>query len=123
EAVRGWAVPGLRRGSRGRSGQRRRMTPPGAPRRGVELLLVVGSLLFLLVLACIGELAVRAFSRVDLLGNSRELFVAHAYGSSNGNRPDVEAIAFGKRVYTDEHGFRVPKGGVPGDAGKRDAIL
>jgi lysophospholipase L1-like esterase len=100
------------------------MTPPGGPRRrGGELLLVAGSLLFLLAIAGIGELAVRAFSTVDLLGNSHDLFAAHAYGSSNGNAPNVEASSFGKMVYTDEYGFRVPKGGVPGDAGKHEAIL
>ncbi len=95
-----------------------------ALRRGVsELLLVVGSLLCLLLIGGIAEIAVRTFSAVDLLGNSRNLFVAEAYGTSNGNAPNVEASSFGALVYTDEHGFRVPKGGVPEDAGKSAAIL
>jgi lysophospholipase L1-like esterase len=84
---------------------------------------VVGSLLFALAIAAIGEVCVRAFSAVDLLGNSKDLFVANAYGPSNGNAPNAEGSSFGMAVYTDEHGFRVPKGGVPGDAGKADAIL
>ena len=93
-------------------------------RRGVaEALLLFGSLLFVLLLGAIAEIAVRVFSSVDLLGNSKNLFVANAYGTSNGNAPDVEAISFGEPVYTDEHGFRVPKGGVGADAGKREAIL
>jgi lysophospholipase L1-like esterase len=35
----------------------------------------------------------------------------------------VEASSFGGLVYTDEHGFRVPKGGLPEDEGKSEAIL
>lgn len=93
-------------------------------RRGrAELLLLAGSLAFLLVLAGLGELAVRAFSAVDLLGNSRNLFVADAYGASTGNAPNVEGSSFGQNVYTDAHGFRIPKGGVPGDADKGAALL
>ena len=92
-------------------------------RGGAESLLVLGSLLCLLLIGGIAEIAVRTFSAVDLLGNSRNLFVAQAYGTSNGNAPNVEASSFGRLVYTDEHGFRVPKGGVPEDAGKPEAIL
>ena len=92
-------------------------------RGGAELLLVFGSLLFLALVAALGELAVRLFSDLNFLGNSRNLFVADAYGSSKGNTPNVEAVSFGGVVYTDEHGFRVPKGGLPGDAQKSDAIL
>jgi hypothetical protein len=94
-----------------------------ARRRRAELLLLLGSLLFVASLGVIGELCVRTFSGIDLLGNSKNLFVANAYGPTFGNTPNVEAISYGKTVYTDEHGFRVPKGGVPGDAGKTEAIL
>lgn len=94
-----------------------------ARRRGSELLLLLGSLLFLVLAAGIAELAVRAFSAVDLLGNSKNLFVADAFGTSHGNAPGVEASSFGLEVYTDEHGFRIPKGGLPDDAGKAEAIL
>jgi hypothetical protein len=80
-------------------------------------------LLFLAVLAVAAELAVRALSDVDLLGNSKNLFVAKAWGESNGNAPNVEASSFGQTVYTDEHGFRVPEGGEPGDAQKGAALL
>jgi lysophospholipase L1-like esterase len=95
----------------------------GLRRRGPELLLVAGSLVFMLVIALVGEIAVRSFSRVHFLGNSRDLFVADAYGASKGNAPNVEAISFGELVYTDAHGFRIPKGGVPGDENKHQAIL
>jgi hypothetical protein len=91
--------------------------------RRAELLLLASSLAFVVLLGGAGELAVRAFSRVDLLGNSKNLFVANAFGRSHGNAPNVEASSFGLTVYTDEHGFRVPKGGVPDDARKNEAIL
>jgi lysophospholipase L1-like esterase len=92
-------------------------------RRLGELLLVLGSLFAVAFLAGVAELAVRVFSSVDLVGNSRNLFVAGAWGKSHGNAPNVEAISFGGTVYTDEHGFRIPKRGVREDADKREAIL
>jgi len=92
-------------------------------RRWAELLLVAGSLWFLLVLAGAAELAVRAFSAIDLLGNSKDLFVANAYGTSHGNAPNTKASSFGLTVYTDENGFRVPREGLPDDARKTEAIL
>jgi lysophospholipase L1-like esterase len=76
-----------------------------------------------MLLALLGELAVRMFTDVNFLGNSRDLFVADAYGPSKGNAPSAEAISFGALVYTDEHGFRVPRGGVPDDRDKTEAIL
>jgi len=92
-------------------------------RRTGELLLALGSVFFLALVLGIAELAVRTFSAVDLVGNSKNLFVAGAWGKSHGNAPNAEAISFGAPVYTDELGFRVPQGGVPGDAGKAEAIL
>ncbi len=92
-------------------------------RGGAETLLVLGSLLLMLVIGAVAEIAVRTFSSLTLLGNSKNLFVAEAYGKSNGNAPNAEAMSFGGSVYTDEHGFRVPKGGIPGDAAKSEAIL
>jgi len=91
-------------------------------RRG-ELLLLLGSLLFMLLLALLGEFAARTFSDINFLGNSGNLFVADAYGPSKGNAPNVKAVSFGAVVYTDDHGFRVPKGGLPDDQKKSQAIL
>jgi lysophospholipase L1-like esterase len=95
----------------------------GSRRGGAELLLVLGSLGSLIAIALVAEIAVRGVSRVGFLGNSRHLFVADAHGASKGNAPNVEAVSFGALVYTDEHGFRVPKGGVPGDDDKHEALL
>jgi lysophospholipase L1-like esterase len=91
-------------------------------RRG-EFFLLLGSLLFMLLIALIGELAVRSFGDLNFLGNSSSLFVSDAFGSSKGNAPNVEAISFGTVVYTDQHGFRVPRGGLPDDENKPEAIL
>lgn len=88
-----------------------------------EVLLVAGSLLFLLLILLAGEFAVRVFLDLNFLGNSRELFVANAYGRSKGNARSAQAISFGAVVYTDENGFRIPKAGLADDASKREAIL
>lgn len=87
------------------------------------MLLVLGTLLFLLVASLIAELCVRMFSDMNFLGNSENLFVAEAFGPSRGNTPNVQAISYGGAIYTDEHGFRVPEGGLPDDANKSEAII
>jgi hypothetical protein len=91
--------------------------------RRAEWILLLASWLSPFLLLGLAELAVRAFSDVDLLGNSEHLFVSERYGPSKGNAPNVEAMSFGQRVYTDQHGFRVPKAGLPGEERKRAAIL
>jgi lysophospholipase L1-like esterase len=88
-----------------------------------EILLAAGALSCLLLFALAGEFAVRVFLDLNFLGNSRDLFVASAYGPSKGNAPSAQAISFGAVVHTDEHGFRVPRGGLPDDASKAEAIL
>jgi hypothetical protein len=93
------------------------------PRSAAEWVLLVGSVLLPFLLVGMAEIGVRAFSDIDLLGNSEHLFIANAYGTSNGNTPNVEAISFGVTVYTDEHGFRVPKERLPGDESKPEALL
>jgi lysophospholipase L1-like esterase len=93
------------------------------PRSAAEWVLLLGSVLLPFLLVGIAEIAVRSCSNIDPLGNSEHLFIADAYGTSNGNAPNVEAISFGQTVYTDEYGFRIPKGGVPGDERKSEAVL
>lgn len=95
----------------------------GLRRGGIDWLLVLCCLVFPLMIIGIAEIAVRTFSAVDLLGNSANLFVDGVYGKSHGNAPNLEASSFGTLVYTDEHGFRVPKGGLPEDERKPEAIL
>ena len=92
------------------------------PRRA-EWGLLLGSVLATFLLIGIAEIAVRTCSNIDPLGNSAHLFIADAYGTSNGNARNAEAISYGQTVYTDEHGFRVPKGGLPGDESKPEALL
>jgi len=71
-------------------------------------LLVVCSLIVLVGALLIAEVAVRFLTDVNVLGNSRNLFIAGAYGPSHGNTPNVSAVSFGTTVYIDENGFRVP---------------
>jgi hypothetical protein len=93
------------------------------PRSAAEWVLLLSSVLSPFVLVGIAEVGVRTCTNIDPLGNSEHLFIADAYGTSNGNAPNTEAISFGQTVYTDEHGFRIPKGGVPGDESKSEALL
>lgn len=74
-----------------------------------NLLLVVGSVVFCSTLLLLGELATRTFTDITLLGLSKNLYMLNAYGTSMGNSKNTEAIAFGVKTFTDEHGFRVPK--------------
>ena len=92
-------------------------------RRFGELLLVLGSLAVIALIGGAAELAVRTFSNVDLVGNSRNLFVAKAWGKSHGNAPNVEAISFGERVYTDPNGFRIAQSADGKEDGQSEAIL
>ena len=87
-------------------------------------LLLFGSILFCLAIFMIGELATRHFSNITFLGHSKNLFIPNAYGVSSGNAKNIEAVAFGAKVYTDQHGFRVPEH--PTDQSKasnRNALL
>jgi hypothetical protein len=92
------------------------------PRRA-EWGLLLGSVLATFLLIAIAEIAVRSCSNIDPLGNSAHLFIADAYGNSHGNARNAEAVSYGQTVFTDEYGFRVPKGGLPGDESKNEALL
>jgi hypothetical protein len=72
-----------------------------------KALLVLGSVTLVLLIVCAGELYCRWFTRINFLGISRGMYVAHAYGDSYGNRPDHRGTAFGVEVQTDSNGFRI----------------
>lgn len=72
-------------------------------------LMILGSIVFCLTILLLGELFARYFGDITFLGNSKNLFIARAYGLSHGNAKNVEAVSFGSRVFTDGHGFRVPE--------------
>lgn len=74
---------------------------------GQKALLVLCSSTLILLLACAGELYCRWFTRINLLGISRDMFVSRMFGGSYGNRPDYHGIAFGADVQTDANGFRI----------------
>jgi lysophospholipase L1-like esterase len=73
----------------------------------INLLVVFISLVFCLVVLLFAEGTVRVFSNINFLGDSPNLFIVNAYGTSKGNARNSEEISFGAKVYTDEHGFRI----------------
>jgi hypothetical protein len=75
--------------------------------RKQKLLLLACSLLFCALLLMLGELYCRLFLDINFQGNSKELFIAQAFGDSNGNTKSFRAISFGADVFTDAHGFRI----------------
>lgn len=95
-----------------------RRIPPAA-----KFLLPPAALVALALLLLLTEGAMRACSSVHFQGNSTHLFVDRAFGASHGNAPNVEAVSFGVTVHTDEHGFRVPAGGLPPGDHAEGAIL
>ncbi|MBF0554467.1 MAG: SGNH/GDSL hydrolase family protein [Nitrospirae bacterium] len=78
-------------------------------RRYLNALLVVCSLVVVFGVLCVFEYALRRSGTVKPLSNSRELFVANAFGKSRGNAKNIEAFSFGEKAYTDQYGFRIPK--------------
>lgn len=76
--------------------------------RGVwaKLFLSLASTVLCVLVLLTGEILCRAFTDTPFLGNSRNLFISGAYGSSKGNARNVRAISFGEAVYTDANGFR-----------------
>lgn len=70
--------------------------------------LAVFSLVIVFAVLLAFEVLLRLTGSVKPISNSRELFVAGAFGHSKGNTKNVEAMSFGEKVYTDKYGFRVP---------------
>jgi len=86
-----------------------------------NLLVLLTTLVFIGILIGVVELYCRLFTDINYLGNSTNLFIANAYGDSKGNTPNVEAMSFGAKVYTDKYGFRIaPKNK---DTERQSAIL
>lgn len=73
-----------------------------------KILLILGSLFFVLLVLLTGELFLRVFNIVPAFGTSRNLFTANGYGTSVGNARNVETVSYGAKVYTDNYGFRIP---------------
>lgn len=88
-----------------------------------KFVLLFVSLLFCLIVLLFGEALCRIFTDINLVGNSRDLFIKNAYGTSIGNAKNAEAVSFGTKVYTDENGFRVPQTTNKIDKNYKSAIL
>ncbi len=74
-----------------------------------NVLLLLGSILFCLIIFLIGEFATRYFNHITFFGNSKNLFLPRAFGLSQGNAKNIEAVSFGSKVFTDQYGFRIPE--------------
>jgi hypothetical protein len=83
-----------------------------------RFLAAAGALATLLVLALAAELVVRRCTAVPFLGNSANLFAPRRFGDSTGNAREAEAVSFGEPVFLDRDGFRVPRRGYVGPAGR-----
>jgi hypothetical protein len=75
--------------------------------RTQRLLLAGGTLALCALVITAGEAFCRLFLDISYQGNSRELFIANAWGDSMGNRRRGHGVSFGAEVWTDENGFRV----------------
>ena len=62
-------------------------------------------IIFLLIIFSL-EFVARVFNLSNLTGTSKNLFVTN--NDRHTNAPNIEAIAFSKKVYTDNYGFRIP---------------
>ncbi len=88
-----------------------------------KLLFVLFSLTLCFGLLLVAEVSVRLLGDIRFLGNSKHLFVANAYGDSNGNSKNTEAVSFGAHVRTDAYGFRIPESAEPQDESRQRAVL
>jgi hypothetical protein len=81
------------------------------PWLSANLVLLFASLFFCFLALLMAEGVCRVVCEAPFLGNSRNLFVANAFGESTGNTPNAKAVSFGVDVYMDGYGFRVPPEG------------
>lgn len=77
-----------------------------------KLVVVSISLCLLVTPFAVGEVACRLFVDINFRGNSKNLFVANAFGISRGNAKQITGVSFGAEVVTDELGFRISKGSI-----------
>ena len=93
------------------------------PRLLPKPLLSLCSLLIIVLLLLAGEFICRATTHLNFSGFSKELFIKNAFGTSKGLAKHAEGLAFGVPVFTDEHGFRVPRGRPVASTAQHDALL
>lgn len=69
--------------------------------------IILINIFILILLIFFLELGVRFFKLVNLLGHNKNLFVENTIPRAH--KPNIESIVFGKKVFTDKYGFRIPK--------------
>ena len=78
--------------------------------RKQKLLLLAASFSFCFLLAILGEVICRLCLDIQIQGNTRELFVADAFGETMGYKKNSTGVSFGANVWTDGNGFRFSPG-------------
>ena len=71
---------------------------------------LVVSCVMVACLMMIGEFLCRAFTRVNFLDNTAEMFSPNRFGKSYGNTPNFSGVSFGQEFTTDANGFRYDAG-------------
>ena len=66
------------------------------------------NIIFFLIFIFLCEVLGRTFHLVDLGGVSKNLIIYDKTRGIHTNKPNVEAVAFSKKIFIDKFGFRVP---------------
>jgi hypothetical protein len=70
-------------------------------------ILILGPILLFSLFLLSAELFCRTCTDIHFMGNSQNLFQPKRFAYSHGNAPNIEGFSFGKKVYTDQYGFRI----------------
>ena len=71
----------------------------------MKKILLINFLIFVVIVLVL-EVGVRSLNLINLLGVKKNLFTLNQ--STPSHNTNVESIVYGKKVYTDKFGFRVP---------------
>lgn len=71
----------------------------------MKKIVIVNTFIFFFLLFFL-EFSIRILNVVNILGHDENLYSFNTTPRSL--NPDIESIAFGKKIFTDSHGFRVP---------------
>ena len=83
--------------------------------------ILIYNIFIFIILFCLLEISVRVFNLSNLLGIDSNLIVKNSDPISY--KPNIESTIFGKKVYTDKFGYRVPYKNYKYSGGKSFLIL
>ena len=72
----------------------------------MKKVLLINFFIFLIIISIL-EVGARSLNLANLLGVKKNLFILNQ--STPTHHANVESIAYGKKIFTDQYGFRVPK--------------